>query len=453
MRRMIASFSSREIAVLGLIEAALSFAAIYAMTWAAGAFALLPGSGGLLPQDGVLFARIVTFATGIVALTIGLYGMDVCLDRRRLVIAAGLSALIVPAVLFAVANDSGNDVRDTNTVFIVTAATLWLAAMILIRLCYGSAAGRAMVVRRILLVGDPPQVGALRLRLRSRRGSTFEPVDLQSPMISWAQLRQHRIWGVIVASDAGGSAVAPLLAPLLDCKLRGLKVIGAVGFQEIYLGRVDLDALATQDLLLSHGFAFNRGSAVMKRGSDLVLALVMLLLALPLMAMTALAIKIDSRGPVLYRQQRVGQFGSTFTLFKFRSMTMCAEAGGHPRWAQKQDPRVTRVGRFIRATRIDELPQLANVILGEMSLVGPRPERPHFVEQLVRAIPFYAQRSYVKPGLTGWAQINFPYGASVEDAREKLAYDLYYVKHRSWLLDVVILIATIRVVVFCQGAR
>jgi lipopolysaccharide/colanic/teichoic acid biosynthesis glycosyltransferase len=174
---------------------------------------------------------------------------------------------------------------------------------------------------------------------------------------------------------------------------------------------------------------------------------------LPLMAMTALAIKIDGPGPVLYRQQRVGRFDRTFTLFKFRSMIADAEASGYPRWAQKQDPRVTRIGRFIRATRIDELPQLANVIRGEMSLVGPRPERPHFVEQLTRAIPFYRQRAYVKPGLTGWAQVNFPYGASVEDAREKLAYDLYYVKHRTIMLDLIILMSTIRVVLSREGAR
>ena len=165
----------------------------------------------------------------------------------------------------------------------------------------------------------------------------------------------------------------------------------------------------------------------------------MLALTLPLMALTALAIKIDSPGPVFYRQQRIGRFDKPFTLFKFRSMTVDAEAGGNPRWAQQQDPRVTRVGRFIRATRIDELPQLVNVLRGEMSLVGPRPERPHFVEQLARVIPFYRQRAYVKPGLTGWAQVNFPYGASVEDAREKLAYDLYYVKNRTLLLDLLIL--------------
>ena len=204
---------------------------------------------------------------------------------------------------------------------------------------------------------------------------------------------------------------------------------------------------------MTPGFPAGGLTAVLKRLSDIIVGLALLSLTLPLMALTMLAIKIDSPGPVFYRQQRVGQFDKPFTLLKFRSMTANAEAGGNPVWAQRNDPRVTRVGRFIRATRIDELPQLVNVLVGEMSLVGPRPERPHFVEQLSQAIPFYRQRSYVKPGVTGWAQINFPYGASVEDAREKLAYDLYYIKNRSILLDAAVLVSTVRVVLFGEGAR
>ena len=186
---------------------------------------------------------------------------------------------------------------------------------------------------------------------------------------------------------------------------------------------------------------------------DLAVSLSLLVLTLPVMLVTALLIKLDSPGPVLYRQKRLGLHGEPFTLRKFRSMRIDAEASGDPRWAQQQDPRVTRVGRFIRAMRIDELPQLINVLLGEMSMIGPRPERPHFVEQLARVIPLYRERSYVKPGITGWAQVNYPYGASVEDAREKLAYDLYYVKNRSLLLDVLILFSTVRVILFREGAR
>jgi lipopolysaccharide/colanic/teichoic acid biosynthesis glycosyltransferase len=170
------------------------------------------------------------------------------------------------------------------------------------------------------------------------------------------------------------------------------------------------------------------------------------------MLLTALIIKLDSPGPVFYRQERVGLHGRPFTLYKFRSMRTDAEATG-PVWAAKRDARVTRIGNFIRRSRIDELPQLMNVLHGEMSFIGPRPERPHFVEQLSTIIPFYAERSRVKPGLTGWAQVNYPYGASVEDARMKLSYDLYYVKHYNLLLDSLILFATIRVILFQEGAR
>ena len=169
--------------------------------------------------------------------------------------------------------------------------------------------------------------------------------------------------------------------------------------------------------------------------------------------MTAIAIRLDSPGSVFYRQVRTGLFGATFTLFKFRSMSANAEVAGQPQWARERDPRVTRVGAFIRASRIDELPQLLNVLRGEMSMIGPRPERPMFVEELARVIPFYGHRDYVKPGLTGWAQVNYPYGASVEDAREKLAYDLYYVKNRGLLLDLLILFSTVRVILFREGAR
>jgi len=163
-------------------------------------------------------------------------------------------------------------------------------------------------------------------------------------------------------------------------------------------------------------------------------------------------IRLESPGPVLYRQQRVGQRGRVFTLLKFRSMRVDAEARG-PTWAAQHDPRVTRVGGFIRRTRIDERPQLINVLRGEMSFVGPRPERPHFVDQLAEIIPFYRDRTSIKPGITGWAQVNYPYGASIDAARQKLSYDLYYVKHRSLFLDALIVVATVRVILFQEGAR
>ena len=193
-------------------------------------------------------------------------------------------------------------------------------------------------------------------------------------------------------------------------------------------------------------------TGTVRRLRDITGSLLLLFLTLPLCLLVACLIKLESRGPVMYRQERVGLHGKVFTLLKFRSMRQDAEARG-PAWAQQQDPRVTRVGAFIRRTRIDELPQLINVLKGEMGFVGPRPERPHFVDQLAEVIPFYRDRACVKPGITGWAQVNYPYGASIEDARQKLSYDLYYVKHRNLFLDVLILFATVRVILFQEGAR
>ena len=175
--------------------------------------------------------------------------------------------------------------------------------------------------------------------------------------------------------------------------------------------------------------------------------------SLPLLLIVAVLIKLDSRGPALYRQERVGFEGKTFTLYKFRSMRRDAELAGVPEWASIDDPRTTRIGRFIRFTRIDELPQLFNVLRGDMSIIGPRPERPYFVNRLATEIPFYSARHCVKPGITGWAQVNAPYGASTEDTRTKLRYDLYYIKHCSFRLDVLILLRTIRVIVLQEGAR
>lgn len=185
---------------------------------------------------------------------------------------------------------------------------------------------------------------------------------------------------------------------------------------------------------------------------DVAGSLLLLLMLLPVLLIVACLIKLESRGPVIYRQRRVGLHGRTFNLLKFRSMRVDAEASG-PCWAAKQDPRVTGIGAFIRATRLDETPQLLNVLFGEMCLVGPRPERPHFAEQLSRVIPRYSERTKVPPGITGWAQVNYPYGASVEDARAKLTYDLFYIENRTLLLDLRILLATVPVVLFCKGAR
>jgi exopolysaccharide biosynthesis polyprenyl glycosylphosphotransferase len=191
----------------------------------------------------------------------------------------------------------------------------------------------------------------------------------------------------------------------------------------------------------------------LKRAADFTVSLAFLAAVLPLTLLVAMAIKLESKGPVFYRQERVGLNGRIFRVWKFRSMRIDAEKDGVPRWASAKDNRVTRVGRFIRATRIDEIPQIINVLEGDMSFIGPRPERPYFVQQLRREMPYYDLRHRVKPGITGWAQVNYRYGESIEDARQKLAFDLYYVKNNDFFLDLTILVQTVRVVLFAHGAQ
>jgi len=243
------------------------------------------------------------------------------------------------------------------------------------------------------------------------------------------------------------------MSDLLECKLRGLHILDLTAFFERQHGILPLDSINAGWMVFSE--SFTRGSArdVIKRVFDLAVSGTLLLLTLPIMLTTAVLIRLESRGSVFYTQERVGQFGKPFTIFKFRSMFSDAEKDGLPVWARQNDDRTTRVGRFIRRTRIDELPQVVNVFIGQMSFVGPRPERPYFVNDLAAQIPFYHARHSVKPGITGWAQVKFPYGASVEDAMNKLQYDLYYVKNHSLFLDLMVLLQTAQVVVLGKGVR
>lgn len=217
-------------------------------------------------------------------------------------------------------------------------------------------------------------------------------------------------------------------------------------------GQVDIDHFDSSDLTAAKSVRRAGVPRASKRLLDLVLAYSILIFLAPLLILTVIAIRLDSKGPILYRQTRVGLDGRPFRIFKFRSMRIDAEKDG-AQWAKTNDDRVTRVGRFIRKVRIDEIPQALNIIANEMSFVGPRPERPEFVELLQQEIPNYQERHFVKPGLTGWAQVNFEYGDSIDDAREKLKYDLYYIKHFSVLLDIVIVLKTVRVALFGIGSR
>jgi sugar transferase (PEP-CTERM system associated) len=239
---------------------------------------------------------------------------------------------------------------------------------------------------------------------------------------------------------------------LLECRLRGINVEEWPTFYEKQTGKILVANLRPSWLIFSDGFVKTDTTRMVKRAMDIGLALLGLVLSLPVMLVVALAVKLDSKGPVLFRQKRVGERGRIFVLNKFRSMSVDAERHG-PVWAAARDPRVTRIGGWLRRSRLDELPQFWNVLVGDMSFVGPRPERPEFVGTLQREIPFYMGRHSVKPGITGWAQVRHRYAASVEDSLEKLQYDLYYIKNLSPLLDLVILLSTLQVVLFARGSR
>jgi len=265
-------------------------------------------------------------------------------------------------------------------------------------------------------------------------------------------VRNLRVDEVIVAVRERRGGVLSL-RELLDCKLAGTRILDLSTFFERVQGQVRLDSLRASWLIYGDGFRQGWTRTFVKRCFDVVVGSALLLAALPVMLLTALLIILEDGAPIFYAQERVGRGGRPFRVIKFRSMRRDAEKDGKPRWATSNDDRVTRIGRLIRKLRIDELPQLFNVLRGDMSLVGPRPERPYFVDQLTQQIPFYAVRHCVKPGVTGWAQVRYQYGASVDDAAEKLQYDLYYVKNHSLILDTLVLFETVRVVLTGEGAH
>jgi len=256
---------------------------------------------------------------------------------------------------------------------------------------------------------------------------------------------------IVAIQDRRGSNFP--IQELLECKLHGIKVTDEADFFEREKGHLRVTSLYPSWLIFGGGFNQSSLRSAIKRSFDLIASVILLTVTLPVMLIAAICILIENGGPLIYRQERVGRGGETFMVLKFRSMINDAEKKGKPQWAETNDPRVTRVGSIIRKLRIDELPQIINVLKGEMSFVGPRPERPYFVEQLCNEVPYYNARHSIKPGITGWAQVRYRYGSSVKDAIEKLQYDLYYVKNHSLFLDIVIIIDTIEVIVLGKGGR
>lgn len=263
---------------------------------------------------------------------------------------------------------------------------------------------------------------------------------------------EHRINEIVVTVQNRRGGALPI-GELLACKLNGIKVTDSAAFFEREACQIRVDSLQPSWLVFGTGFDQGFFRSACKKAFDLLVSITVLVIALPILLLTALLIYLEDRGPIFYRQERVGEDGKHFMVLKFRSMSTDAERNGTPQWASANDPRTTRVGRVIRLLRIDEFPQILNVLKGDMSFVGPRPERPYFVKQLAEEIPYYNVRHSVKPGITGMAQVRYQYGASVADAVQKLQYDLYYVKNNSLFLDLLILIDTLQVMILGKGSR
>ena len=407
-------------------------------------------------------AAAVAMAFGITSIAVGLYSSDTYLETRLLLINTAVGAVLAFPAVWLVGYLLGIDLiglSESGGSRALQVLLVWTLLLFGLRMAFSWGLRANLFVRRLMIVGPPAAAARLSEAIRAVRRGFFDVVDVvpaeEADLVVGARkIRSERVWGLVLVDNAIDCIPARLM---LQAQRQGLRLYSDAEFWERQLRRVDVavreaEAVGADQPVAAPAPAPDGIEAALHRLFDIVLSLAMLVFTLPLMLLTAVAIRLDSRGPVLYRQERVGQHGRCFTLLKFRSMRPDAEASG-PVWASQRDARVTRVGAFIRLTRIDELPQLINILRGEMSFIGPRPERPHFVEQLERVLPSYSERSRVKPGLTGWAQVNYPYGASVEDARAKLSYDLYYVRNRSLLLDLLILLATVRVVLFQRGAR
>ena len=461
--RVFGQYLHSSIAVLAILEAVLLFLVLICAALVRFQLDL----AAIARSQGVLWPRAILFSA-MMFLSLLAFGLYNARQRARgsemvvRVIAAVSAGVAATAVCFSLVPD-----LEIGRGVLGLAAIGAICVVSCVRVAFGHVAEAATFKRRILVYGAGRRAATMaRLRRRSDQRYFlivgFVPCESETVMIPSERLlgaegglhelcRTHDVDEIIVAMDDRRCSF-PIHA-LLECRLAGIEVTDLLTFLERETGRVRIDVLNPSWLIFCDGFRFGSLRRLTSHLLDLVTSLVIFVLALPVMLAAAVAIKLEDgwRAPVLYRQERVGLHGCTFELLKFRSMQVNAESNGEARWAQEDDPRVTRVGALIRALRIDELPQIINVLRGDMSFVGPRPERPQFVAQLAQKVPYYMERHCVKPGITGWAQVCFPYGSSTQDALEKLQYDLYYIKHNSLLFDLSILVQTVEAVLFGSG--
>lgn len=407
-------------------------------------------------------------AVGILAInaSLGFYRPPNALTLAQTGARAALALCLSLPLAYGIFRLSPLKLEDGKIFLMMLTAGVALMLINRVRVIYASQ--KAMLRQRVLIFGTGLRAKMVGQSLKSSDpnvdllGYYASPNEVVAEVSAWGLLSpdksltdivmEQKVDEIVVALSERRGGSMPL-RELLDCKLQGVRVVDIATHFEKTLGQIRLDAVSAGWLIFGDGFEQGLMRSLVKRFYDIVGAIVLIVVAAPIMLVTAIVIMVESRGPILYRQERVGLNGRLFNVVKFRSMRTDAEKDGKPKWAAAIDDRVTRVGRVIRKLRIDELPQLYNVFAGDMSLVGPRPERPYFVDKLTQEIPYFAVRQSVKPGVTGWAQVRYKYGASVEDSAEKLQYDLYYVKNHTLFLDLIILFETVGVVLTGQGAH
>ena len=445
----------------------VAFTAFYA-----GAYIRFAGNADAVLADvGILWYRALIFAATVIV-SLFCFGLLRTKHRDRFLrtVANAFAAVVFAACMNALISYAVPQTY-TGRGILAMATVFTFIGVVGLRYIFNSVVDEGYFKRNILVLGAGHAAATIETRMRrktDRRSFVvvgYVPTEADEPIIPGhlvlridpSQLvnfaRTHEVDEIVVAMDERRE-VLPIVE-LLALRLSGIDVTDILSFWENECGRLKLDVLKPSSLVFSNGFATSTWSRAQKRVLDLLIAVILGIALAPVMALIALAIWIESgfQGPIFYRQVRIGFRGKPFKILKFRSMRVDAEADGEARWATDNDPRVTRVGKFIRATRLDELPQLYNIAVGQMSFVGPRPERPEFVRELNKVIPYYDERHLAKPGVTGWAQLVYPYGASVDDAKEKLQFDLYYLKHHSLLFDLTIILRTVEVVFTGNGAR
>jgi len=450
--------------VMAGVEALIAFSALYVAGFITyGSLALCEEVLGPIETKAAIVAAVVL--TSLVAM--GLYQFHQRIYYREAVIRV-LVGLLAACVALAVIFYAWPAILVSRQLASIAIAYV-LIFLLLVRYAFLRTVDENMFRHRTLIYGAGKRAASIsELRRRADRrgfrivGKITAPGDevaedtdrfnLNDETITEVAIRENADEIVVAMDDRRGNLP---VRDLLDARLRGIDVIDLLEFLERETGKIRVDLVHPGWLVFSPGFRTNSLRRFVKRGMDIVVSLIGIILGSPVMLLSALAIKLEDglSAPLFYRQNRVGQGGKHFDILKFRSMTVDAEAAGKAVWAEASDSRVTRVGKVLRKIRADEVPQVFNVLKGQMSIVGPRPERPEFVENLQRIIPYYSERHIVKPGITGWAQLCYTYGASEEDAMEKLQYELYYIKNHRLRLDILIILQTVEVVLWRKGAR